>query len=241
MNQKEHNTDQFERNSFTFFESFYTASKSLSEKQRAKYFDAIFQYALYGRKIELTGTVRALFELSEPVLNKGISQYKNGKKTGKAEKPTESQPTENKKPTESQNKNGFSDSESESKPTPLEEKEIGIGKGIGEGNKEMDKECVKGEDGSAAVDGNTPDTPQKPDAFVVIKEAAVLGHTMTESEAREFLEYNEASGWKLEWKYALKRWIQQEKQKPREKPKLKNDVSERHVYDMDELRRRAKA
>lgn len=220
--------NEFERANFTFFESFYTAAQSLGTKDRAKYYDAIFQYALYGRKIELSGTVKALFELSEPVLNKGISQYKNGQSGGR---PPKTQPKPNQNPTESQKK----PTESQSEPTSLEEKDKEKEK-----DKDMDMECVKGEDGFSAVDGHTPDTPEKPSPNDVLLEAMNLGASMSVAEVSQFMAYNDASGWKLEWKYALKRWLDQEKQRPRGKPKIKTDPSESHVYDLAELRRRAK-
>ena len=220
-------SEEFDRKSFSFFESFAIAAQELTDKQRLTFYDAIINYALYGQKPDLKGAPKAMFVLCEPVLNKGITQYKNAKNGGRENKSQTKANCEPKKANEEPN-------ESQSKLISLEDKDIGVGVGI----KDMDMECVE-EDGSA-VDGNTSDTPEKPDTVAVIKEAALLGSTMTASEARRFLEFNEALGWKVEWKYALKRWIQQEQQKPRGKPKLKNDVSERHVYDMEEMRKRAK-
>ena len=65
----------------------------------------------------------------------------------------------------------------------------------------------------------------------VIRLAFQIGHVMTPEEAQEFIDYNTALGWKMEWKYALKRWFDHKVQKQEEqKNKWGNDPDQRKEY-----------
>ena len=54
---------------------------------------------------------------------------------------------------------------------------------------------------------------------------------LTEEEAQRFIDYNAALGWKMEWQYALKRWLDRhvEKQKEQEN-RWGNDPDQRKEY-----------
>jgi hypothetical protein len=65
-----------------------------------------------------------------------------------------------------------------------------------------------------ATPSNThTDHPHRPDIESVEAQAMVYGTQISDDEAKAFIEYNEAAGWKLEWKYALKRWLDQKKER----------------------------
>lgn len=72
-----------ERTQFTFYESFY---KSLSHIQkasdRARTYDAICRFALYGEEPELSGSPAAVFEIIKPVLESSRRKSLSGKKGG---------------------------------------------------------------------------------------------------------------------------------------------------------------
>ena len=65
----------------------------------------------------------------------------------------------------------------------------------------------------------------------VIGLAIMLGQELTEEEAQRFIDYNAALGWKMEWQYALKRWLDRhiEKQKEQEN-RWGNDPDQRKEY-----------
>ena len=83
-------------------------------------------------------------------------------------------------------------------------------------------------------------TPSRPNPNDVLIEANNSGYLMTVADVANFMAYNDANNWKLEWRYALKRWIENGNQRSK-KPKIKTAPSEQHIYDMDELRKKAKA
>lgn len=86
------------------------------------------------------------------------------------------------------------------------------------------------------VNDNEPEAPKPkthtiPSPDEVIRLAFQIGHHMTKEEAQEFIDYNTALGWKMEWKYALKRWFDHEAQKQEEqKNKWGNDPDQRKEY-----------
>ena len=65
----------------------------------------------------------------------------------------------------------------------------------------------------------------------VIGLAIMLGQELTAEEAQRFIDYNAALGWKMEWQYALKRWLDRhiEKQKEQEN-RWGNDPDQRKEY-----------
>ena len=89
------------------------------------------------------------------------------------------------------------------------------------------------------VPANTQHTPSRPNPNDVLIEANNAGYPMTVADVANFMAYNDANEWKLDWHYALKRWNENENRRSK-KPKIKTAPSEQHYYDKDELRRRAK-
>ena len=67
------------RDSFIFYRSFYEAISELPKENQADTYDAIMQYALNQREIELTGISKAIFSLVKPQLDANYKKYENGK------------------------------------------------------------------------------------------------------------------------------------------------------------------
>ena len=58
--------DDVQRNSFTFFASFYTSMRDLPPNDKLTLYNAIVEYGLFGVVPDLRGVPRALFELMRP-------------------------------------------------------------------------------------------------------------------------------------------------------------------------------
>lgn len=67
------------RDSFIFYRSFYEAISELPKENQADTYDAIMQYALNQKEIELTGISKAIFSLVKPQLDANYKKYENGK------------------------------------------------------------------------------------------------------------------------------------------------------------------
>lgn len=78
--------EEFNKNSFVFYKSFYEAIQDLKEKDKLKMYEAICELALYGKKTELKGTANTIFKLIKPQILANNDRYKNGKKGGRPKK-----------------------------------------------------------------------------------------------------------------------------------------------------------
>ncbi len=67
------------RDSFIFYRSFYEAINELSKENQADTYDAIMQYALNQKEVELAGISKAIFSLVKPQLDANYKRYENGK------------------------------------------------------------------------------------------------------------------------------------------------------------------
>ena len=72
------------KDSFIVYRSFHLALSSLSNKDRLKLYDAIFEFGLNQKEIKLERLPKALFYLIKPQLEANHRKYLNGKKGGKA-------------------------------------------------------------------------------------------------------------------------------------------------------------
>jgi len=68
------------RDSFIFYRSFYEAIKDLPPENKAKCYDAIFEFGFNHNLIELEGIDKAIFTLIKPQLEANYKRYENGKK-----------------------------------------------------------------------------------------------------------------------------------------------------------------
>lgn len=230
------------KNNFIFYTEYYDSLKLLTYEQKGQLLDALCLFQMGEDVPELDSITNMAFTFISSDMKRNNEKYcaiaqkrrEAGSKGGKIAQANQA----NAYFASSKQANQANASNSVSVNVSVSDKDSDSDK-----ESDVDSVSVSDKEGDDASQTNTPDTPEKPNAFHVIKEAAENGYTMTASEAKKFLEYNEAHNWKLEWKYALKRWLDQEQQRPRGKPKLKNDVSEKHNYSeeqMAELRRRAK-
>lgn len=65
----------------------------------------------------------------------------------------------------------------------------------------------------------------------VIGLALMIGQTLTIEEAQRFIDYNTALGWKMEWQYALRRWLDRHVEKQKEQAdRWGNDPDQRKEY-----------
>ena len=73
-----------ERGSMVFYKSFYESIKKLSSKsQRCDTYEAILEYAFFGRELPTKGMVEALFTMAKPQIDANNRRYENGKKGGR--------------------------------------------------------------------------------------------------------------------------------------------------------------
>lgn len=107
-----------ERNSFTFFISYWEAIEELPDKEQLPVLKAIIKYAFFCEEPNFKGIKQAVFLLVKPTLDKSKIRSANGKQGG-------SKPKANRKQTASDN------SEEKDKEKD-KEKGIGEGEGIGE-------------------------------------------------------------------------------------------------------------
>lgn len=85
-----------ERQSFTFYLSFYKAIKGLKSRERLMIYDAIAEFALLGKEPdELSAISQLVWDLVEPTLSKSRASFINGCKTPHPKKTATSEPSEN--------------------------------------------------------------------------------------------------------------------------------------------------
>ena len=97
-----------ERKSFIFYRSFAEAIDDLPDNEQLVIYRAIKEYALYGREIELTGTVKSFWTLIKPQITANNRRYKNGCKGGRPQdedEPIDNQSATKQEPNENENEN----------------------------------------------------------------------------------------------------------------------------------------
>lgn len=94
-----------ERDSFIIYRSFIESARELSEKDRLKVYEAMFDYGFEQKETELKGMARAIFTLIKPQLEANYRRYVSGCKGGAPlnnQNATKKQPTNNQETTEKQ-------------------------------------------------------------------------------------------------------------------------------------------
>ena len=72
------------RDSLVVYRSTFEAGKSLPEKQRLRFYEAIFDYALNDiEATDLNGNLKIFFDLTKPLIDSNNKKYKNGCKGGR--------------------------------------------------------------------------------------------------------------------------------------------------------------
>ena len=115
------------RDTFIFYRSFYEMAKEMSDAERLSFFDAICEYALNFKEVELKGIAKICFIGAKPNISANTKRYQNGK-LGAEHGKKGGRPKTPKKPLN--NPNG--DFENNPKETPNKDKDV---------NKDKDLEC----------------------------------------------------------------------------------------------------
>jgi hypothetical protein len=71
---------KYMRDSAIFYRSFYEAIKDLPAENQAEVYNAIFEYSLNCKEVELTGISKTIFTLIKPQIQANIKRFKNGSK-----------------------------------------------------------------------------------------------------------------------------------------------------------------
>ena len=72
------------RDSLVVYRSTFEAGQSLPEKQRLKFYESIFDYALNDvEPTNLSGNLKIFFDLTKPLIDSNNKKYKNGCKGGR--------------------------------------------------------------------------------------------------------------------------------------------------------------
>lgn len=182
-----------ERTQFTFYESFYKAlSRIRKDADRAKAYDAITRFALYGEEPELDDlpdNVAIAFELVRPNLEASRRKAEAGRKGG------ESKPEAN---------------ASKSKQTGSKRKQTQAnGKQEKEQEQEREQDRDKEQMLSARARAFAPPTVAEVDAYVRAKGYRV--------DAEAFVAFYASKGWKVgsapmkDWKAAVVTWSKRER------------------------------
>lgn len=73
------------RESFIIYKSFIDSGKEIKNKNdRLAFYEAIFNFAIFGEELELSGVAKAMFMLVKPILLANQKRYENGNKGGKS-------------------------------------------------------------------------------------------------------------------------------------------------------------
>ncbi|GFI61012.1 hypothetical protein IMSAG049_00163 [Clostridiales bacterium] len=100
-----------ERESFVFYRSFFEAIRLQPKRVQADIYNAVMDYAFYGKEPEKCGAALGLFLLIKPQLDANNKRYENGKKGGrktggsKKEEPKPNQTVTQTEPNENVNEN----------------------------------------------------------------------------------------------------------------------------------------
>ena len=70
------------RDSFIFYRSFWEGICCLDEAGQLQLFQAVAAFALDGKKPQLTGAIKGMWKVMEPLIVKSQQNYINGKKGG---------------------------------------------------------------------------------------------------------------------------------------------------------------
>lgn len=74
------------RDSIVLYRSTIEASRTLGEKARLKFLDALFDYAMDDKNTELTGNSKIFFDLTKPLIDANNKKFTAGKRGGRPPK-----------------------------------------------------------------------------------------------------------------------------------------------------------
>ena len=194
-----------DRDSFVFYRSFYEALQNVPKKYRTDVYEACFTYVFESREPSLSGVPRALWELIRPQLDASQKRYENAKKGAEYGKlggrPKKKE--ENKKPLK-----GY---ESETLNV-----NVNVNENVNDNENVNVNASVPDDEHTTHTDTDS-ETTGRPSNLDVLGEIVSKGYRMTGESIKAFMDYNDARGWKMDWRLALKKW--NDKEKPPDKPK----------------------
>ena len=79
-------TNQNTRDSYIFYRSFYEAIKELPKENQLEIYNAIAEYSLNFKEVELSGLSKTIFTLIKPQLEANNKKYLNGSKPKQKQK-----------------------------------------------------------------------------------------------------------------------------------------------------------
>lgn len=200
------------KESFVFYKSFYEAIKDVPKKHRTVIYEAVFAYVFESKEPTLSGVPSAIWKLIQPQLDAASIRYENARKGGEYGKlgaehgKKGGRPKKEKTPLK-----GDTESKTEN---PLN---VNVNENVNE-NVNVN---VNAPDGGAGA--NTHTIPTVDD---VVRRAPMI----TIQEAQRFIDYNTAAGWKVEWTYALDRWLDHLAEKRQEGRQPDRDPKQREGY-----------
>lgn len=200
------------KESFVFYKSFYEAIKDVPKKHRTVIYEAVFAYVFESKEPTLSGVPSAIWKLIQPQLDAASIRYENARKGGEYGKlgaehgKKGGRPKKEKTPLK-----GDTESKTEN---PLN---VNVNENVNE-NVNVN---VNAPDGGAGA--NTHTIPTVDD---VVRRAPMI----TIQEAQRFIDYNAATGWKVEWTYALERWLERLEKKGQGSRRTDRDPKQREGY-----------
>ena len=72
--------------SFIFYDSFFKATKGLSDEQVLEFYSSLCNYGLYRKELQLSPMVQCLFSMAKPQFDANYEKRKDGKKGGRPRK-----------------------------------------------------------------------------------------------------------------------------------------------------------
>lgn len=207
-----------ERESFVCYQSFYEAIRSQPKKQQLELYQALFEYALYGKEVPLPPRTKGIFALMKPQLDANNKRYAAAVKGGEARKnklsqsgtAAEGETCGTKKDSTAAEKRG-----AEGEPMAADGAEPNEKGNENEKEKENGKEKEKGKEKAASpqslADKTTtffPPSLEEAESYCL-----EMGYAI---DAAHFIDYYTGNGWMVgknkmqDWKAVLRNWARQE-------------------------------
>lgn len=214
---------------FTFYASYYEASKYMPDEMGIEYLKAILDYAFEGKEPNRESAnpiVMAAFVLARPNIDSSIKNKQNGAKGGSAKK-ADDRSNEARKPTRKAACKPASGSATSNKDKERDKEEEKDKDGKG------DKDADAGDDKRAVTSREGPPTLESVDAFVKEEGLAI--------SAGDFFNYYEARGWMLsgspvaDWRALARSWQSKEKEFGRAQKKKEASFDEGILSVLEQL------
>lgn len=215
------------RESMVFYRSWYDAILKLPAKKQIAAFRALFDYGYEGIETESSPEINMMLDICKPQIDANNKRFENGRKGGapkgnnnanKEKNNLETTKNNQKQPRFNQNQPKNNQKQPNVYVYVNENENVNVNEDVNDNASEY---VVVNEGGSGSEEPNSPDEQnnnntkgKKPLIHEIKLELLKLGAQMDDSEINAFMDYNDERGWRLNWQYALKRWVDNQKQKP---------------------------